>query len=114
MLHETGEQIMHPQKKAMLWINIIGGVAVLGSYVYGLLSHPGSGEALWGGVPQEVRPLYTAGMLFAVLGYFAFTYFLFFRLDPGKARIGNRYRFRVFNWLYVGILAPSTLWMPLT
>jgi hypothetical protein len=105
---------MYPQKKAMLWINILGGIAVLGSYVQGLLSHPGSSDALWGGVPKEVRTMYAASMLLAALGYFAFTYYLFFRLDPANARVGKRLEFGVFNWLYVGILAPSVVWMPLT
>ncbi len=105
---------MHPKKIAMLWINVVGGVAVLGSYVYGLISHPGSGAVLWGGAPENIRPLYVAGMLLAALGYFAFTYYLFFRLDPVETRVGNRFGFGIFNWLYLGILAPSALWMPLT
>jgi hypothetical protein len=105
---------VHPQKKAMLSINVVGGVAVLGSYAHGLLSHPGDGTALWGGAPQEVRSLYAAGMLLAALGYFAFTYYLLRRLDPVEARVGKRFGFGVFNWLYAAILAPSALWMPLT
>jgi hypothetical protein len=36
------------------------------------------------------------------------------RLDPVAARIGERLRFGAFNALYVAILAPSALWMPLT
>ena len=88
---------MHPQKKAMLSINVVGGVAVLGSYADGLLSHPGDGAALWGGAPQEVRSLYAAGMLLAALGYFAFTYYLLRRLDPVEARVGKRFGFGVFN-----------------
>ena len=40
---------MQPQRKAMAWINILGGAAVLGSYAQGLLTHPAAGEALSGG-----------------------------------------------------------------
>lgn len=98
----------------MLGLNVVGGVAVLGSYAYGLLTHPGSGERLWGGVPQAMRPLYMTGMLLAALGYFAFTYFLFFRLDPDQTLIAGRFDFGIFNGLYAGILLPSALWMPLT
>ena len=105
---------MHPRKKAMLWINVIGGIAVLGSYAYGLLSRPGGSDPLWGGVSSCVRPLYTVGMVLAALGYFAFTYFLLWRLDPVQARVGRHLGFKVFNWLYVGILLPSAFWMPLT
>jgi hypothetical protein len=105
---------MHPYKMTMLWINVVGGLAVLGSYAYGLLSHPGSGSALWGGVPKEIRPHYTVGMLLAALGYFAFTYHLLLRLDPAQPRLGGQWGFAAFNWLYAGILVPSALWMPLT
>jgi len=47
-------------------------------------------------------------------GYFAYTYFIFFRLDPEEARIANRLGFTVFNVIYVAILIPSALYMPLT
>jgi hypothetical protein len=105
---------MHRLTSALLWTNIFGGIAVLGSYVLGLAVRPGSGGALWGGVPQQLRPLYAVGMLLAALGYLAFTYFLLFRLDPDQARIGRGLDFRFFGTLYTAILVPSALWMPLT
>jgi hypothetical protein len=105
---------MHRDRKRFLGINLVGGTAVLGSYAHGLVTNPGSGEALWGGVPASLRPLYGVGMLAAMLGYFAFTYFLICRLDPKESRIGTRLGFNVFNVLYVLILVPSALWMPLT
>lgn len=110
----AGERGMYPQKRAMLWINLLGGTAVLGSYAFGLMSHPGEGEALWGGVPPELRSVYTTGMLLAAAGYLGFTYFLLVRLDPVEARIERRAAFPAFNGLYLGILVPSALWMPLT
>jgi hypothetical protein len=105
---------MHPQKQVMVLVNILGGAAVLGSYAQGLLSHPAASAALWGGVPQGIRPFYTAGMLVAALSYFAFTYFLLFRLNPDETRMGKQLGFGVFNGLYATILVPSALWMPLT
>lgn len=105
---------MHSQKWLMTIINIFGGAAVIGSYVYGLLTHPGSSEVLWGGVPTQIRPYYTAGMFLAAAGYFAFTYFILFRLDPGETQIYHRFGFWGFNALYAAILIPSALWMPLT
>ena len=39
---------------------VVGGIAVLGSYVWGV-GAPGVGAALWGGVPESLRPLYTTG-----------------------------------------------------
>jgi len=105
---------MHPQKRVLLGIVLVGGPAVLGSYVVGLLTHPASRAAIWGGVPREIRPVYTVSMLLAALGYFAFTYLILFRLDAGAIRIASRFRFGLFNVLYATVLFPSTAWMPLT
>ncbi|HNS52235.1 MAG TPA: hypothetical protein PKO09_13760 [Anaerolineae bacterium] len=105
---------MHPQKRWMLAINVLGGMAVLGSYALGLAGNPAAGDALWGGVPDSLRPAYTAGMLLAALGYLTFLYFLLFRLDPDQARIGGRFGYGLFLLLIAAILIPSALWMPLT
>jgi len=37
---------MHRDRKRLLGINLVGGTAVLGSYAHGLVTNPGSGEAL--------------------------------------------------------------------
>jgi hypothetical protein len=104
---------MHPKKWLMLTINILGGAAVLGSYVWGFQTYPGAGNVLWGGVPENVRPFYTANMFVAAAGYFAFVYFTLFRLSPTDTRVFGRFGFGIFNLLYAAILAPSALWMPL-
>jgi hypothetical protein len=101
-------------KKTLLWINIIGGILVPGSYAWGLVTHPGQANALWGNVPQLWRTLSTAAMLPAALGYLVFTGYLLFVLDPGSARINVGAGFKAFNLLYLLILIPSALWMPLT
>lgn len=101
-------------KRWMIIINLLGGAAVIGSYVLGFVGNPDAGSALWGGVPEALRPLYTVGMLTAALGYFAFTGYLLLAVDAKEARVGKRFDFRVFNGLYIGILLPSALWMPLT
>jgi hypothetical protein len=98
----------------MAWINVLGGAAVLGSYVHGLATHPATRGELWGGVPDALRPAYTVSMLLAAAGYFAFSSLLFFRVDADTARIGGRCTFGIVNALYAGILIPSALWMPLT
>lgn len=105
---------MHPKKRVMLLINILGGAAVLGSYALSILAHPNAGQILWGDVPESIRPYYTANMLLAATGYFAFIYFILFRLNPVKTRIAGRFGFGLFNALFAGILIPSALWMPLT
>ena len=53
-------------------------------------------------------------MALATVGYFAFTFFLLFRADPGRVRIAQRFGYGLFSWLYMMILAPSALWLPLT
>lgn len=105
---------MLSSRSSLLWINVLGGLAVLGSYAYGLASNPLARGEVWGGVPEALRPLYTINMFLAAAGYFAFSYFIFFRLDPAATRIGGRLGFGVFPVLYALILAPSALWMPLT
>jgi hypothetical protein len=104
---------MHPQRRAFAWINVLGGMAVLGSYVWGLAAHPESRGDFWGGVPTSLQSLYTVNMLLAALGYFFFTGFVFLRLDPDETRVGSR-DFGLFNQLYGVILFGSALWMPLT
>jgi hypothetical protein len=95
-------------------INIIGGIAVLGSYAWGLSTHTNASTLLWGEVPVWIRPFYTLGMLMAALGYFGFTYYIFFHLDPHQTRLFGRFRYSAFSIIYTAILLPSACWMPLT
>ncbi len=105
---------MHSKKWLMLLINLLGGAAVLGSYIWGFQTYPGASDALWGGVPENLRPYITANMLLAAAGYFAFIYFTLFRLDATHSRVFGRFGFGLFNLLYVAILLPSALWMPVS
>jgi hypothetical protein len=65
------------RRGALIALNAVGGAAVLLSYWVGLSA--GAGEALWGGVPERVRPLYTLNMVAAAAGYFLFTPYIVFR-----------------------------------
>lgn len=106
---------MLAKKRLFLFIILVGGTAVLGSYVLGASSTSRVGtQVLWGGVPVSIQPFYTVGMFFGAAGFFAFTYFLLFRLDPQAVNIAGRFGFGWFNFLYLLILVPSALWMPLT
>lgn len=104
---------MAPAKRRMLWINVLGGVAVLGSYAWGIATQPEPG-AVWGGVPEGLKPLYTISMVTAAAGYFLFSGFLLFGVDAERARFAGRHRFALVHALYLLILVPSALWMPLT
>jgi hypothetical protein len=99
---------MISQRRALALINLFGGIAVLGSYAYYLISYPPQAGDLWGGVPDGLRPVYTVNMFLAAAGCF---FFLMYRLKPtntGSTRLG------LGNALYALILIPSALWMPLT
>lgn len=100
--------------RSLLWLNVAGGFAVLGSYAHGIASNPLTRGDVWGGVPEGLRPLYTVSMLLAAAGYFAFSFFVFRRLDPRVTRVAGGFGFGAFHALYALILIPSALWMPLT
>lgn len=105
---------MHNQQLTLGLINVAGGILVLGSYAHGLITHPANRDAIWGGVPEAIKPLYTANMLLAAAGYIACTYFVLFHLHPDNAQLANLSGYKVFYIIYALILLPSALWMPLT
>jgi hypothetical protein len=98
----------------LAWIVLLGGAAVVTSYAYTLGLDPATQAGLWGGVPPALLPAYAGSMVLAAGGYFAFTLYLYFRVDPEEARIAGRFGFSLFPVLYLMILVPSPLWLPLT
>ena len=102
------------QQIILLVINVVGGAAVIGSYALGLVANPGSGGALWGETSESIRLVYSISMIPAALGYFAFIYYILFRLSPLEVTIANSLGYSTFYWIFIGILVPSALWMPLT
>jgi hypothetical protein len=106
--------MMDTNKRWLIVIILIGGIAVLGSYMWGIQARPDAGQILWGGVPEKIRPLYTVNMFLAAAGYFLFTFFILFRLESTKAKVIRRFGYGVFHGLYPAILIPSALWLPLT
>ena len=100
------------RRGSLLALNAVGGAAVLASYAMGLSELPA--EALWGGVSASARPLYTLCMVLAAAGYFLFTPYIAFRLDPATTRIAYGCDYRLFHLLYALVLVPSALWLPLT
>jgi hypothetical protein len=103
-------QTMATQQIILLIINILGGAAVIGSYIYGLRGQSGGADVLWGGVPAGIRPVYTVSMIISALGYFAFMYFLLFRLNPSESKLA----YSMFFAIFLLILVASAFWMPLT
>lgn len=77
---------------------------MLGSYAYGFAHWPEAVSAMWGGVPEAIRPLYTAWMFVAAAGYLVFTALFFLRPEP-PARV---------NACTAAVLLGSALWLPAT
>ena len=103
---------MNTKVRTLIGLNIVGGSAVLASYVWGLGAVPG--DALWGDVPESIRPVYTVNMFLAAAGYFFFTPYILFRLKPETTRIAGRFGYQAFHLFYALVLFPSALWLPLT
>ena len=104
---------MGRQRLILLLINILGGAAVIGSYILGLRGES-TADVLWGGVSESVRPVYYVSMILSALSYFAFLYFLLVRVDPAKVVISGRFGYSVFYPIFLLILIPSAFWMPLS
>ncbi len=101
-------------KALFILINVVGGAAVLGSYIYGFSAYPDSVDALWGGVPEGLIGVYSGNMLLAASGYLLMFAFLLLKV-PSDARTSNGgLLFERLNSLYFLILLCSALWMPLS
>lgn len=94
-------------------LQIVGGPAVLGSYVYSFQRFPDLIDGMWGGVPEGIRGIYTAWMFVAATGYLLFTWAFLFRSEPGRTRILGR-GYGLLHLFYALVLFPSAAWMPLT
>ncbi|MBN1375348.1 MAG: hypothetical protein JXA01_04260 [Dehalococcoidia bacterium] len=105
---------MDVQKIIFLVINVVGGLAVIGSYVYGIMTHPGMLDSLWGKISPAVKSFNYVIMPLAVIGYLLLTYFILFQIDAKKLLIAGTFGFEAINVIFFLILIPSTFWMSLT
>ncbi len=95
---------MNRERTIFLGLQVVLGPLVLGSYVYGATNWPDAVAAMWGGVPDAMRGVYTAWMFVAATGYLVFTPALFLHA-AGAPRL---------HALYAAVLVGSVLWLPLT
>ncbi len=105
---------MMAPRRVLVAVIVVGGLAVLASYIYGFVSHPDVRWEIWGGVSDSLEPVYSVFMVLAAIGFFPFTLFILLRLNPRETRVAGRYGYSVFITLYVLIMAGSAAWMPLT
>ena len=105
---------MDTRRRALIFLILIGGPSVLGSYVLAFVLEPTIRTGLWGGVPDAIRPLYTVNMLLAAVGFFPVTWLLGFQtpIDEFRGRTGLAWEALIGS--YAAILMPSALWLPLT
>jgi len=102
------------EQKLLLAVLVVGGLAVVASYVHGFLTHPDYRWAIWGGVSAELKPAYVVSMLLATAGFFPMTTFFLLRVDARNASIAGRFGYGLVLALYVAVLVGSAAWMPLT
>lgn len=106
---------MRSTRTSLIGLNLVGGICVLASYAWGIAGHPDTRGALWGGVPDSLRPLYTVSMFSAAFGYLLFTAYIVFGRHGGAGIDGtDPGTQRPLPALYAMVLIPSALWLPLT
>jgi len=95
---------MNTDRRAFTTVQLLGGVAVLGSYAWGLTRHADIANQLWGTIDPAWIPWYASCMPFAAAGYLAASAYL---LRTSGALKGCALAFTLF-------LSTSALWMPLS
>jgi hypothetical protein len=106
--------VVERSQRRLAVLNAVGGVAVLASYGLVFRLAPEARGALWGGVPEGMRALYTVNMLLAAAGYFPFTFLLLFRTSGAELARATGLPFSALHAFYALVLFPSALWLPLT
>jgi hypothetical protein len=99
---------------ALALLNVLGGIAVLGSYVAAFTGSADFKDGLWGGVPESLRPVYTVNMLLAAGGYFPFTWLFVRKTTPAEFRAVTGAPYALLFALYAMVLIASALWLPMT
>ncbi len=105
---------MQRQQWQLALLNVLGGIAVIGSYLYAFSYSAELRGGLWGGVPTGMQPLYTINMLLAAAGYFPFTWLFVFKTQPAELRATAGAPYALLFVLYALVLIPSAMWLPMT
>ena len=92
-------------------VNLVGGIAVLGSYGAGFYLYPDQRTALWGGVVGNWKTLFSTSMVFAAAGYLIFCYTMTVSDGADEASFLGKYTFSI---LATAFLFSASVWMPAT
>jgi hypothetical protein len=111
ILKLTKERFIMSIQKQFIWINIIGGLSVLGGYVYALLDHPVLRGQIWGGVPETWQPWITMFMFFSGFGYCYGMYYLIFNEGLNLKFFGGRYDSSIMRTLVILFLLSASMWI---
>ena len=95
-------------------VNVLGGVAVLGSYALGLLLYPETRMSLWGGIQGNWQTIFTVSMLPAAIGYLFFFYVMVFRSGTEAFTQTSVLGVYTPSILCAAFLISATVWMPST
>lgn len=102
---------MNTNQKILLAIIVVGGLGVILSYILGIRGEKGA-DVLWGGVPKNIRGIYTLSMLISALGYMIFSLYIY--LNLGKNNFDNIFGgAKIIYITYFLLLLCSALWLPL-
>ena len=97
-----------------LWINLIGGIAVLGGYIIALIYHPETRTDLWGGVPINWRPWIVISMFFAGFGYCYSIYYMVYNDGLSLQFFWGRVDAAKMIILLILFLLSASLWIHTT
>lgn len=105
------ERLTMSIQKQFIWINIIGGLSVLGGYVYALLDHPILRGQIWGGVPENWQPWITMFMFISGFGYCYGMYYLIFNEGLNLKFFGGRYDSSIMRTFLILFLVSASMWI---
>ena len=95
-------------------VNLIGGLLVLTSYVWGIINFPFHRNLLWGDIGSNLKKIIISSMFTGAIGYL-FTFVWFWKIiDSNTFYFGSNFGYNQIILLYSIFLGVSTLWMPFT
>lgn len=103
---------MSKAKKIFVAINLVGGLAVLSSYLFCFILYPTYSRSLWGSASDKVITFFVISMVLAAAGYAWFTFYLLKGNKLEDSNFGTLFGVKIINLLYLMVLTCSTIWMP--
>jgi hypothetical protein len=106
---------MPASKKALLAINIVGGVVLFLTLFLTLQSHQGQEDLLWGGSPrQHLRGILTTSSAVAGVSYLVCLFYILVCMTPAETRLPRGLSYGHFAIPFVLIILSATVRVPLT